>query len=160
MKLQKISNLALYIASGLTVLMLLLFFLLPWEQEGDKSVPVFTSPFLIFQYLMVFATAGLVIWSVVRSAQNSAGADEKKTTGIPGKKIIIFTSILTIISLVVGAVLGIGEEDFTTTSGVFTPGYMVTLVDAFIWSIYILAAASAIAVVVAATGVLTKSATK
>ncbi len=162
MKLEKISNYALYAVCAVIVLCFLLYFTVGYNNmdEAGRTAPKLTDGLLVLQYALGVVTFILMVWSVFKGMKNSAGSDEKEATGIPGSKIVLFTVVITVISLVVGAVLGLGEPDFTTTSGVFTPGYMVTVVDAFMWSMYILAIVSIIAVVIAATGVMTKNATK
>mgnify|MGYP007038294973 CR=1 FL=1 len=52
-----------------------------------------------------------------------------------------------------------GEEPYTTVSGVTTSAGMVTMVDMFLWAIYILAFITIVAVVISMSGWLTKSAT-
>ena len=53
----------------------------------------------------------------------------------------------------------LGEEAYTTVSGVTTSGGMVTVVDMWLLTIYILAVIAVVAVVVSMSGYLTKSAT-
>ena len=162
MKLEKISNNALYAVCGIAVLCFLLFFCVGYgnTDEAGRTAPLLTDLLLGLQYVLGVVTFCLMIWSVVKGVQNTAGNDEMATTGIPGSKIVMFTGAVTIVSLLIGALLGIGEEDFTTNSGTTTPGYMITMVDAFMWSMYILFFVAVVAVVVAATGVMTKTATK
>jgi hypothetical protein len=64
-----------------------------------------------------------------------------------------------IIALVIGLIAGMGEEAYTTVSGVTTSAGMVTVVDMFIWAIYILAFITIVAVIVSMSGILIKSAT-
>ncbi len=158
MKLEKISQIVMGVLATLTVVSFLLFFTVGYDNfDGKNNAPQLTGFLLWVQYLLAIGGFLLMMWSVFVSARKNSGVDEKETTGIPGKKITLFTVLVTIASLAVGLVLGLGEEDFTTTSGVFTPGYMVTLVDVCMWSIYILSIVSVAAVVVSATGVLRKS---
>ena len=157
MKLEKISNYVLYAVSIFIVLSFLAFFLIGYDNmEGDKNAPKLTGFLLFVQYFLGFAAFGLMLWSVVVNARKSSGSDELLSTGIPGSKIVLFTCAITIVSLVVGLVVGLGEEDFTSSSGVFTPGYMVTVVDMFMWSMYILGIVSVVAVIVSATGIMKK----
>ncbi len=157
MKLEKISNFVLYVLSAIIVLSFVAFFVIGYDNmEGDKNAPVLTSYLLFLQYALIAIAFILMIWSVVVNARKSSGSDEIKSTGIPGTKIVIFTCVLTVVSMVVGLLLGLNEEDFTTSSGTFTPASMVTLVDVFMWAIYILAIASVIAVVVSATGIFNR----
>jgi hypothetical protein len=57
-------------------------------------------------------------------------------------------------------VLGIGEEDFRAADGTVTTGGWVTVVDMFIWSMYILTLVAIVAIGITMSGYLTKSATK
>jgi len=162
MKLEKISNYALYAISAVIVVCFLLFWFIGtdnYDDNGNKA-PMFTDLIMILMYLLGVVTFVLMIWSLVKGVQNTAGTNELETTGIPGKKITLGVCVLTVVSLVIGTLLGIGEKDFTSTSGVFTPGWQITMVDAFMWSMYILFIVSVIAVVIAASGVFTKTATK
>ena len=162
MKLEKISNNVLYAICAVSVLVFVLFFTVGYNNFDEKgnTAPQLTSVLLFLQYILGIVTFCLMVWSVVKGIQNSGGGDEKATKGIPGSKIVLCTTIITILSFVVGYVFNLGEEPFTTSSGVTTSGSMVTIVDAFIWSIYILFFVAVVAVVLAATGVMTKTATK
>ena len=162
MKIQDLSKYAMLGVMGVSVIVFALFFGYGWEDsfEGDFNVPYFTSLLLIWMYVTVAITAALTIWSVVKSIQSTKGNDPSATTGVPGGKITLGTVILLVISLVIGVVCGLGETDFTAADGTVTTGAWVTVVDMFIISIYILTAAAVIAVCVAMSGVLTKSASK
>ncbi len=157
MKLEKISQIVMWSLTAFIVVSFLAFFTIGYDNfDGKNNAPELTGFLLWVQYLLAIGGFLLMVWSVFVSARKNSGTDEKDTTGIPGKKITMFTVIVTIVSLLVGLALGWGEEDFTTTSGVFTPGYLVTLTDICMWSIYILSVVSVGAVVVAATGVLSQ----
>jgi hypothetical protein len=165
MKLEKISNNVLYAICGLIVLVFLLFFMVGYDNidpeiSSDKVAPVMTTGLMVLMYLLGAATFCLMVWSLVKSARSSAGTDEKETTGIAGSKIVIATAAVTLLVFVIGYVINLGEDAFTTTSGVTTSGTMVTLVDAFMIEIYALALFSIVSVVVASTGVMTKYASK
>ncbi len=157
MKLEKISNYVLYALSIIIVLSFVAFFLVGYDNmEGDKNAPMLTGYLLWLQYALGFITFVAMIWSLVVNALKSSGSDELKSTGIPGSRIVLCTCAITVVSMIVGLIIGIGEDDFTTSSGSFTPGYLVTLVDVFMWAMYILAVVSVIAVIVSATGIFTK----
>ena len=162
MKLEKISNNVLYAVCGVIVLVFLLFFMVGYNNfdEAGNVAPKLTNLLMGLMYLLGVVTFCLMVWSLVKSARNAAGSDEKESTGIPGSKIVMCTAVITIVAFILGWVLNIGEEPFTTSSGVTTSGTMVTMVDAFMVAIYILAIVSIIAVIVAGTGVMTKTATK
>lgn len=162
MKIQFISKYAMLGVIGVSAVVFLLFFFVGWDDEyvGDFVAPMFTSLLLFLMYACVFLTAGLTIWSVVKTAQSNKGVDSASYTGVPGGKIMMFTCGITIVSLVIGALLGIGEEDFRAADGTVTTGGWVTVVDMFIWSMYILTLVAIVAIGVTMSGYLTKSATK
>ncbi|MDE5787808.1 MAG: hypothetical protein K2H79_04605 [Bacteroidaceae bacterium] len=162
MKLEKISNYSLYAVCGVIVLVFALFFGVGYDNydESGNVAPMLTNLLLGLMYVLGLVTFCLMVWSLVKSARSAAGSDEKETTGIAGSKIVIGTAVVTVLAFVAGFVFNMGEEAFTTSSGVTTSGTMVTLVDAFMVAIYCLAIVSVIAVVVASTGVMTKTASK
>ena len=158
MKLEKISNNVLYVVCAIIVLCFLAFIFIGYDNydEAGRVAPKLTGMLLFLQYALGIVTFILMIWSVIRGAKNSGGSDEKTTKGVPGKKVILFTSVVTILAFVLGLVFNLGEDAFTTSSGVTTSGTMVTVVDAFMWSIYILFFVAVCAVVLSATGLMTK----
>jgi hypothetical protein len=79
---------------------------------------------------------------------------------VPGGKITLFTAGLTIASLALGWVMGLGETEFTAQDGTVTSAGWVTVVDVFMVSMGVLLLAAAIAVIVSMTGIFTKSASK
>lgn len=161
MKIQNISKYAMLGVMGLSAVVFILFFAIGWDNfEGDYVAPTCTGLLLVWMYVMVAAAALLTVWSVVKGVQSTKGNDPAATTGVPGGKVILGTVVLTIVSLVVGLLLGIGEADFTAADGTVTTGGWVQVVDMFIWSIYILTVVAIVAVGVAMSGILTKSASK
>ena len=161
-KLEKISNYSLYAVCGVIVLVFALFFGVGYDNydESGNVAPTLINLLLGLMYVLGLVTFCLMVWSLVKSARSAAGSDEKEATGIAGSKIVIGTAVVTVLAFVAGFVFNMGEEAFTTSSGVTTSGTMVTLVDAFMVAIYCLAIVSVIAVVVASTGVMTKTASK
>ena len=127
---------------------------------GDNNEPMLTDVIMWLMYLLVLVTAGLTVWSAVRGIQNSKGNDPAATTGVPGGKITLFTAGLTIVSLILGWILGIGEKEFTASDGTVTSAGWVTVVDVFMVSMGVLLVAAAIAVAVSMTGIFTKNASK
>ncbi len=162
MKLEKISKIALYSCIGLGVVCFALFFLVDYnnmEFDGVHVSPALTDLLLILMYAMLFVTAGLSVWSLVRGAMINSGNTGPSPTGIAGGKVTLITWATVIVALIIGAVTGLGEEPYTTYSGVTTSAGMVTVVDMWICTIYILAVVAIIAVVISMSGWLTKSAT-
>ena len=161
MKIEKISSRVLLACVVLIVICFGAFMTIGYDNPvGDNNEPLLTDVILWLMYVLIVATAVLTVWSVVRSAQSSKGIDPAATTGVPGGKITLFTAGLTIVSLVVGWITGLGSTDFTASDGTVTSAGWVTVVNVFMVSMGILLLAAAIAVVVSMTGILTKSASK
>ncbi|MBR6171503.1 MAG: hypothetical protein IKQ51_12530 [Bacteroidaceae bacterium] len=161
MKIEKISQMALYICIGIILVSFALFLTIGYDNPvGDNNEPILTDIIMWLMYLMVIVTAGLTIWSGCRGMASSKGTDPAASTGVPGGKVSLITWGLFIVSLVIGLVLGLGESDFKAADGTVTTAGWVTVVDAFCVSIGILIVAAAAAVIVSMTGVLTKSAIK
>ncbi|MBO7069147.1 MAG: hypothetical protein J6W52_10815 [Bacteroidaceae bacterium] len=161
MKIEKISQMALYICIGIILVSFGLFLTIGYDNPvGDNNEPVLTDIIMWLMYVMVIATAGLTVWSGVKGMASSKGTDPAASTGVPGGKVSLITWGLFIVSLVIGLVIGLGESDFTAADGTVTTAGWVTVVDAFCVSIGILILAAAAAVLVSMTGVLTNSAIK
>ncbi len=162
MKLEKLSNIALYASIGLGVVCFALFFLVDYSNmdfDGVHVSPALTDLVLILLYALLVVTTGLTVWSLVRGAMVNSGNTGPNPTGIASGKVTLCTWGSVIAALVIGLIAGLGEEDFTTVSGKTTAGGMVTVVDMFLWAIYILAFVTIVAVIVSMSGYLTKSAT-
>jgi len=162
MKLEKLSNIALYSCIAVGVVCFALFFLVDYNNmdfDGVHVSPALTDLVLILMYALFAVTACLTLWSLVRGATVNSGNTGPSPTGIPGGKVTLCTWGMVIVALIIGVVSGLGEEPFTTVSGVTTSGGMVTVVDMWLIAIYILAIVVVLAVVVSMSGWLTKSAT-
>ena len=161
MKIEKISSRVLLACVTLIVVCFAAFLLIGYDNPvGDNNEPMLTDVIMWLMYLLILATAALTVWSAIRSAQNSKGNDPAATTGVPGGKITLFTAGLTIVSLIIGWVCGLGEKAFTASDGTVTSAGWVTVADVFMVSMGILFLAAAIAVIVSMTGIATKSASK
>ena len=161
MKIEKISSRVLLACILLIVVCFAAFLLIGYDNPvGDNNEPMLTDVIMWLMYALVIATAALTVWSAVRGIQNNKGNDPTLTTGVPGGKITLFTAVLTIASLALGWVLGLGETEFTASDGTVTSAGWVTVVDVFMVSMGVLLVAAAIAVVVCMTGILTKNASK
>jgi hypothetical protein len=161
MKIQQISKYVMWAVMAVSAVVFFMFFVF-WGDEmyGEYAAPTFTGLLLFLMYGLVALTAGLIVWAVAKSVANSKGTDSAAVKGVPGSKIIAGTVVLTIASLVIGYVLGLGESDFTAADGTVTSGSMVTVVDMFITSIYILSVVAFASIVVSMSGILTKTASK
>lgn len=162
MKLEKLSNIALYSVIGVAVVCFALFFLVDYNNmdfDGVHVSPALTDVLLFLMYALFAITAGLTVWSLVRGALVNSGNNGPSPTGIAGGKVTLCTWAIVIVALIIGVVAGLGEEPYTTNSGVTTSAGMVTVVDMWLWAIYILAIVAVIAVVISMSGWLTKSAT-
>ena len=161
MKIEKISSRVLLCCVILIVVCFGAFMTIGYDNPvGDNNEPLLTDVIMWLMYLLVVATAALTVWSVVRGAQSGKGNDPAATTGVPGGKITMYTVCLTVVSFIIGWVLGLGETDFTASDGTVTTGGWVTVVDIFCVSMGILFVAAAIAVIISMTGILTKNASK
>lgn len=161
MKIEKISKMALYICIGIILVSFAAFLTIGYDNPvGDNNEPILTDIIMWLMYLLVLTTAGLTVVAGVKGIASSKGTDPAATTGVPGGKVSLFTWGLFIVSIVIGLVLGLGEEAFTAADGTVTSGGWVTVVDAFCVSIGILILAAAASVLVSMSGVLTKSAIK
>ena len=161
MKLEKISQMALYICIGIILVSFALFLTIGYDNPvGDNNEPILTDIIMWLMYLLVIATAGLTVWSGIKGLASSKGTDPAASTGVPGGKVSLITWGLFIVSVVIGLVLGLGEEAFTAADGTVTSAGWVTVVDAFCVSIGILILAATVSVLVSMSGILTKSAIK
>ena len=161
MKIEKISNRVLLACVALIVVCFAAFFCIGYDNPvGDNNEPKLTNIIMWLMYALILVTAGLVVWSAIRGMQNTKGVDPAAITGVPAGKITLFTAGLTIVSLILGWICGIGEKEFTASDGTVTSAGWVTVVDVFMVSMGILLVATAIAVAVSMTGIFTKSASK
>jgi len=161
MKIEKISKMALYICIGIILVSFAAFLTIGYDNPvGDNNEPILTDVIMWLMYLLVIATAGLTVWSGVKGIASSKGTDSAASTGVPGGKVSLITWGLFIVSVVIGLVLGLGEEAFTAADGTVTSAGWVTVVDAFCVSIGILILAATVSVLVSMSGILTKSAIK
>ena len=161
MKIEKISSRVLLACVILIIVCFGAFLTIGYDNPvGEYNEPMLTDVIMWLMYILTAVTAALTVWSLVSGMQNNNGNDPAATTGVPGGKITLFTTILTIASLVLGWIIGIGEEPFTATDGTVTSGAWVTIVDVFMVSMGVLFLAAAIAVAVSMTGIVTKSASK
>lgn len=161
MKIEKISSRVLLACVALIVVCFGAFLCIGYDNPvGDYNQPKLTDVILWLMYVLVIATAVLTVWSAIRSAQSSKGNDPAATTGVPGGKITLFTAGLTIVSLVIGWVCGLGEKEFTASDGTVTSAGWVTVVNVFMYSMGILLVAAAVAVAISMSGIFTKNASK
>lgn len=161
MKIEKISSRVLLCCIILIVVCFAAFLLIGYDNMvGENNEPMLTDVIMCLMYVLIAATAALTVWSAIRGIQNNKGNDPAVTTGVPGGKITLFTAGLTIVSVIIGWICGIGETDFTASDGTVTTAGWVTVVDVFMVSMGVLLVAAAIAVAVSMTGILTKNASK
>ena len=111
-------------------------------------------------YFLAAVTILLTIGSVIKGVITNMGTTGPNPTGIPSGMVTICTWVAVIVSLVLGFILGSGSEQYVTSSGNVTTAFMVQVTEMFLWSIYILAVVTVIAVVVCMTGFLTRTASK
>lgn len=162
MKLEKLSSLALYICIILGAVCFAFFYLWDYglKDAAEHTSPKFTDLLLFLMYALAATTILLTVGSVVKGIKVNMGTKGPNPTGIPSGMVTVCTWVTVLASLVIGYVMGIGSEQFTTTSGAVTSAGMVQVSEMFLWSIYILAIITVIAVVVCMTGFLSRSASK
>ncbi len=168
MKLEKISNNVLFAVCGLIVLAFLLFYTVGYDNidaeiSTDKVAPKMTILLMMLMYLLGAATFCLMVWSLITSARNSGGSDEATTKGVPAKRVVLLTSAVTLLIFIIGFAISyaMGEDAVIGNDGKEkASAFMVVVVDAFMVEIYALSLMSIVSVVIASTGVMTKSATK
>ena len=111
MKSLKISNYVLYGLIGISVVILLLFMFVGfdnvYEENPKYNDPKMTDLLLVWMYVLVAVTAILSVVSVVMSIKNNNGSDVK---GVAGKTGIIAVAAL-IISLVLGGIVGAADHE-------------------------------------------------
>ena len=139
MKIEKISSRVLLACVVVIVVCFGAFMTIGYDNPvGDNNEPMLTDVIMWLMYLLIAATAALTVWSAVRGIQNSKGTDPAATTGVPGGKITLFTVGLTIVSLVLGWITGLGSTEFTASDGTVTSAGWVTVVNVFMVSMGIL----------------------
>jgi len=162
MKLEKLSSLALYACIILGALCFAFFFL--WDfglkNAADKTAPRFTDLVLYLMYALACVTILLTLWGLVKGIMLNTGNKGPNPTGIPSGLVTLCTWVGVVIVLIIGFILGSGNEAFTTTAGKVTSAGMVQVTEMFLWAIYFLSTATVIAVIVCMTGFLTRTATK
>ena len=161
MKIQQISKYVMLAVMAVSFIVFAVFFGF-WGDEmyGEYAAPTFTGLLLFLMYGLVLLTSGLIVWAVAKGVASAKGSDSAAVKGVPSTKIVVGTCILFVASLVIGYVLGLGATDFTAADGTVTPAHMVTVVDMFIWSIYILSVVAFAAIGVSMSGILVKTASK
>lgn len=160
-KTEKLSKTMLNACIAVILIVFACFFLVGYDNPmGDYNEPKCTEAVIYLMYVLTGITAALAVWSAIKSIKDGMGASGENLSGVPGGKISFISVILLIASLAIGLLTNLNEPDFTAADGTVTSGAMVSVVDMFIISIYILMAAAAIAVVVNMSGVVKKNAQK
>lgn len=159
-KTEKISSIAFIGTSAVSLIITILFLTVGYDEVYDANpefnAPVLTDLFICLMYALVAGVIGCCIWSVVHSImQGGNGGDTANR--VPGGKVTAITIGTLIVSLVVGLVFGLGETDFRAADGTITTAGWVTLVDVFMWSMYILSIVLIIMVVLVMGGVIRKT---
>lgn len=157
-KTEKISNMTLLGTVGVSLVVFLVYLLggsNPYDANPEFDEPVFTELFIYLMYALVAGTIGCCIWSVFHGLKaGNGGGNENR---VPAGKVSLITWGLLIASLVIGLVLGLGETDFRAADGTVTEAGWVTLVDMSMVSMYILAAALIVLVVISMFGIIART---
>ena len=160
-KTEKLSRTVLNVCIAIILVVFAFFFLYGYDNPmGDYNEPKCTEAVIYLMYVLIGVTAVLAVWSAIKSIKDGMGASGENLSGVPGGKISFISVVLLVGSLAVGLLTNLNEPDFTAADGNVTSGAMVSVVDMFIISIYILMAVAAIAVVVNMSGIVEKSAQK
>lgn len=156
MKIQNISAYALYACFALIAVVLLVFFLVGYDNPvGDYNSPENTELLIFLMYAMTVVCLGLMIWGAAKSAMVSAGSKGDNKSGVPGGTIAVASVAILVLSIIIGMVAG-SAGAVTLADGSVVEGAMSKLSDVMIISIYILMIVAALGVVVNLTGVLKK----
>lgn len=161
-KTEKISGWTLKACVLLIIVVFGLFFAVGFDNEetyesGTYTSPLFTEALLWLMYGLVAVAAVLSLWAGYRGIMASVGGKKgENLSGVPGGLVSASAVGALIVSLVVGALMGIGEEAFTAMDGTVTTASWVQISDMFIFSIYILSALTALGVVLNMTGIFKK----
>lgn len=160
-KTEKLSRTVLNACIAVILIVFAFFFMYGYDNPmGDYNEPKCTEAVIYLMYVLIGFTAVLAVWSAVKSIKDGMGASGENLSGVPGGKISFISVVLLVGSLAVGLLTNLNEPDFTAADGNVTSGAMVSVVDMFIISIYILMAVAAIAVVVNMSGIVKKNAQK
>lgn len=160
-KTEKLSKTMLNACIAVILIVFACFFLVGYDNPmGDYNEPKCTEAVIYLMYVLIGVTAVLAVWSAIKSIKDGMGASGENLSGVPGGKISFISVILLVASLAIGLLTNLNEPDFTAADGTVTSGAMVSVVDMFIISIYILMAVAAIAVVVNMSGIVKKNAQK
>lgn len=160
-KTEKLSKTMLNVCIAVILIVFACFFLVGYDNPmGDYNEPKCTEAVIYLMYVLIGVTAVLAVWSAIKSIKDGMGASGENLSGVPGGKISFISVILLVASLAIGLLTNLNEPDFTAADGTVTSGAMVSVVDMFIISIYILMAVAAIAVVVNMSGIVKKNAQK
>lgn len=160
-KTEKLSKTVMNVCIAVILIVFACFFLYGYDNPmGDYNEPKCTEAVIYLVYVLTGITAVLGIWSAIKSVKEGMGASGENLSGVPGGKISLFSVVLLIGSLLIGLLPNLNETDFTAADGTVTSATMVSIVDMFIYSIYILMGVAAIAVVVNMSGIVKKNAQK
>lgn len=160
-KTEKLSRTVLNACIAVILIVFAFFFMYGYDNPmGDYNEPKCTEAVIYLMYVLIGFTAVLAVWSAIKSIKDGMGASGENLSGVPGGKISFISVVLLVGSLAVGLLTNLNEPDFTAADGNVTSGAMVSVVDMFIISIYILMAVAAIAVVVNMSGIVKKNAQK
>lgn len=160
-KTEKLSKTVLNACIAVILIVFAFFFMYGYDNPmGDYNEPKCTEAVIYLMYVLIGFTAVLAVWSAIKSIKDGMGASGENLSGVPGGKISFISVVLLVGSLAVGLLTNLNEPDFTAADGNVTSGAMVSVVDMFIISIYILMAVAAITVVVNMSGIVKKNAQK
>ncbi len=152
MKIQNISKLAMYLGMGIAVLVLVLFFIVgfdnPSAEVPGKNDPTLTELLMYVMYAYVVILAALTIWNLVMAVTKFRDGGLIRVITYCGGSLVLYFIFRMICS---------GQE---APEGAEYTGTDMAVADAYIWTIGILFLGAVVVSVLCASGIMAKSATK
>jgi hypothetical protein len=112
---EKISKYTLWAGMGISILILVLFFLIqydrPFEENPKFTDPLLTDALLIWTYFLTAVAVIVTVWSLIHGA-TTKGTGTMKETGLIARTGSIAWGIC-IASLILGAIIGFACKDDT-----------------------------------------------
>ncbi|MBM6993717.1 MAG: hypothetical protein I3J02_10740 [Prevotella sp.] len=155
---EKVSSRIFYPMVIVSVVVFALFWFVghdrPYDENPNFNAPLFTDIFLFLSYLLIAATIGFGIWSVVRTMK-LRGKGEAYNNNIPVKKIGYSIGIGALLLMVLSFLVGSSRE--MTINGVkYGDWFWLKVSDMFIYTSLILLLVAVGAVIYGATKYIRK----
>lgn len=155
---EKLSQSVFYVLIGLSVLIFGLFFLvgydMPFEENPDFNAPLFTDVLLCLMTLLLALSLFLTAYSLVRSAKMEVRGEHDEH-GVPDRKIVGLTWIVTLVVLLLTFVLG-SSAPMLINGESYTDWLWLKVADMFVFTSVVMLAGAIGAVVFGATRYIRK----